>query len=467
MNQLLDQLNDDQKEIAQLIIGILNNSYLQHSRLIFVDGPAGTGKTFLYNVINKIVNLIGKKILNYAWTGIAACLLPQGQSSHSLFKLPVPLTSSKNSSKITQAKNGLLWNQLQLVDVIIWDEAPMASKWATESVDKKLKEIRKNNKDFGGVLMIFGGDFRQVLPIVKFGALNEQVNASIQKSNLQRKFDCLKLKKNMRTGEGSEEFSSFLMQIGNGTMQQDKNEMIDIPYICMSQENLIMDIFGDEILNTNQQVYDVILCTTNNDSDDINDCVLRLLKCEPIQLLSSVKATLKNGESLDEITRDVLNNLTPAALPPHILNIKIGASVMLLRNMNIKLGLCNRTRLKVIAIKPSVIQCIILTGPTAGTVVFVPKMDITSTDTDYPFILHRHQFPLKLGYAMTINKSQGQTLNKVGIHLRQQVFTHGQLYVALSRCRKMNDLKIFSTDLKNKQINKMKNVVFKEALKKQ
>ncbi|KAA6357264.1 MAG: putative ATP-dependent DNA helicase PIF1 [Streblomastix strix] len=135
--------------------------------------------------------------------------------------------------------------------------------------------------------------------------------------------------------------------------------------------------------------------------------------------------------------------------------------------MNIKLGLCNGTRLKVTATKPSVIQCIILTGPTAGTVVFVPKMDITSTDTDYQFILHRHQFPLKLCYAMTINKSQGQTLNKVGIHLRQQVFTHGQLYVALSRCRKMNDLKIFSMDSKNNQINKMKNVVFKEALTKQ
>jgi hypothetical protein len=71
--------------------------------------------------------------------------------------------------------------------------------------------------------------------------------------------------------------------------------------------------------------------------------------------LSSDKATLKNGESLDEITSDVLNNLAPAALPPHILNIKIGAPVMLLRNMNIKLGLCNGTRLRVVAIKPSVI----------------------------------------------------------------------------------------------------------------
>jgi hypothetical protein len=60
-----------------------------------------------------------------------------------------------------------------LVDVIIWDEAPMVSKWAIESDNKKFKEIRKNDKDLGGVLMIFGGNFRQVLPIVKFGGRNE------------------------------------------------------------------------------------------------------------------------------------------------------------------------------------------------------------------------------------------------------------------------------------------------------
>ncbi|KAA6392613.1 MAG: putative ATP-dependent DNA helicase PIF1 [Streblomastix strix] len=172
----------------------------------------------------------------------------------------------------------------------------MESKWAIESVDKKLKEIRKYNKNFGGVLMIFGGDFRQVLPIVKFGGRNEQVNASIQKSNLWKKLDCLKLKKNMRTGEGSEVISSFLMQFGNTTMQQDKNDMIDIPNIRMIQEKLIKDVFGDEILNTNQQAYDIILCSTNTDSDGINDCVLKLLKCDPTQLFRSNKATLKKWE---------------------------------------------------------------------------------------------------------------------------------------------------------------------------
>lgn len=103
----------------------------------------------------------------------------------------------------------------------------------------------------------------------------------------------------------------------------------------------------------------------NSDSDGVNDCVLKQLEGDLIQLLSSDKATMKNGESLDKITRGVLKNLSPAALPSHNLNIKIEAPFMLLRNMNIKLGLCNGTRLEVIAIKPSIIPCNLLIGPTA------------------------------------------------------------------------------------------------------
>ncbi|KAA6400348.1 MAG: hypothetical protein EZS28_004128 [Streblomastix strix] len=111
--------------------------------------------------------------------------------------------------------------------------------------------------------------------------------------------------------------------------------MVNIPAICMSQDNMIRDIFGDEIKKNNQQANDIILCTMNSDSDGVNDCVLKQLEGDLIQLLSSDKATMKNGESLDKITRGVLKNLSPAALPSHNLNIKIEAPFMLLRNMNI------------------------------------------------------------------------------------------------------------------------------------
>ena len=66
-------------------------------------------------------------------------------------------------------------------------------------------------------------------------------------------------------------------------------------------------------------------------------------------------------------------------------------------------------------------------------IVFLPRIQMQPTDTDYPFILKRLQFPVINAFAITINKSQGQSFEKVGIYLTAEVFTHGQLYVAFSR----------------------------------
>ncbi len=95
-----------------------------------------------------------------------------------------------------------------------------------------------------------------------------------------------------------------------------------------------------------------------------------------------------------------------------------------------------------------------------GKEFLIPKLNLTPSDFDYPFSLRRVQFPIRSAFAMTINKSQGATLKKVGIFLNTPVFSHGQLYVAMSRVSSLEDITI-ATD--SALEGSTRNVIFKEV----
>ena len=115
---------------------------------------------------------------------------------------------------------------------------------------------------------------------------------------------------------------------------------------------------------------------------------------------------------------------------------------MLIKNISIKDGLCNGTRLRVIKCGEHTIRASILYGVHTGKCFTFPRVHFYPNNEQMEVKLKRTQYPFRLAFAMTINKSQGQTFDRIGISLCDPVFSHGQLYVAMSRVRAFCDLGI-------------------------
>jgi len=162
---------------------------------------------------------------------------------------------------------------------------------------------------------------------------------------------------------------------------------------------------------------------------------------------------------------EYLNTTILPNLPLHELKLKIGAPVILLQNSSPSTGLCNGTRLRVARISQRVVECEILAGKHAGNMVFIPRIPLSPSSTaELPFDFRRTQFPLRLAFAMTINKAQGQTLKYVGLCLTESVFMHGQLYISVSRVTDDANLWMIVPDTEDaRKEGKIKNVVYSEV----
>ncbi len=194
-----------------------------------IDGPGGCGKTFIYKLILAHLRSNKKIALAVASSGIAAQLLDGARTAHSRFKIPIILQSYSTCNIRIQSDHAKL---MQNTSLILWDECPMMHRHAFEALDRTLRDVMGainpllKTIPFGGKIIVFGGDFRQILPVVRKGSQGDIVRAAFNKSILWSQIKVLKLSTNMRiqslSGQDkkqAQDFADFLLRIGEGREQ--------------------------------------------------------------------------------------------------------------------------------------------------------------------------------------------------------------------------------------------------------
>ncbi|CAN1812474.1 ATP-dependent DNA helicase PIF1 [Linum perenne] len=425
-HQLHSSLNGSQLTAYAAIIESVSKN---QGKFFFLHGHGGTGKTFLYNCIISKIRSEGKIVLVVASSGIAATLLPDGVTAHSRFKIPLEVDNLSTCmvKKGTEVAE-LLKEATLIVTLCDLMNTPLSGP---------------QYSPFGGKTVLLGGDFRQTLPVVPKGSREDNINASLPRSYLWNFCTLLHLHINMK----------FLIQSKHNAIEQ----LITRVYPSFQQSYQSLEYIKAR----------AIVTPTNAVVSEINNLLLDQIPGSSKKYFSadSLSTTNSNTATLQlEYPLEFLNSLSFNGVPEHILDLKPYVTVMLLRNINPAAGMCNGTRILLTHLGDYVLRGLIVGGNLEGTIVAIPRIVLDVTDTKWPFTLKRRQFPIRICYAMTINKSQGQTLDHVGLYLPKPVFSHGQLYVAVSRVRSADGLHVLIQNPQSMPEDTTRNIVYHEVL---
>ena len=452
------------------------------SLLMFISACGGCGKTFLLNALLRAVRILdnGSVALAMATTGIAAQLLLLGRTFHS--RLKAPLHPHETSTFNITAQSSLA-KLLKRARLLLVDEATLLHRFQLEALDRTLRDLMKQpDIPFGGKIIILAGDFRQCLPVIPGANRAGIVDSCINHSHLWQNFQVQSLTENMRvmaSGDPTlERFAKWTLSLGDGT-SNDQEGRVMIP------EEMLFKINADTSHNKQNEVASLkdfcqqvfpnleinlsdprwlegraLLAPTNYEVDEINDLMETWMPGISTKLSSA--DTLENYQDVMRFNTEYLNNLCPKGFPRHIISLKPGMPLMLLRNINPKEGLCNGTKL--IYVRNINMKLLVCKLPGTDRDILIPRIKFLPESGSFPFEWARLQFPVRVAFATTINKSQGQTLKQVGVWLRSPVFGHGQLYVACSRVGNPESLKIAIKQQPGHQVNQTDNVVFRNVL---
>ena len=336
----LETLNAEQRALYQAVLDSVEQA---QGGLYFCHSGGGCGKTYLSKLIAAAVHMRDRIVLCVASTGLASLLLPGGHTAHSRFKIPIPINEL---STCNIKKDDIHHQLLQQTSLILWDEVGSQHCHVVECVDRSLKDLMGRGQLFGGITTLFGGDFRQTLPAIPHGSREQIVSAALSHSNLWRNMRVHYLHQNMRLGQDPEcdQWAQRLLEIGVTDGE------VELPqHMCCGDdiESLVTSIYGDLLdPHHNEELPDqyflnrTILTPRNVEVHELNSTILNQVSGDKRVCLSVDSVSDREYEY---IPMEVLNSLDPSGFPLHKLEVKNGAPLMLLRNLDPIHGLYNGT----------------------------------------------------------------------------------------------------------------------------
>ena len=367
-----------------------------------MNSPGGYGKTLVLKVITAKIRSEGGIVLCVASTGLAAQNLEGGRTAHSRFKIPIDILEDSTCSIKAQSALAKL---IKISKLIIWDEVFSCHRFNVEALERTLKDIMNSKESFGGKVICFGGDPRQTLPVVRRGGRAQIVRACIQMSPLYSLMKEHKLTQNMRTDPEEVEFSKYILKIGNGEERVFKelgDSVIKIPdaYLVHSFDEIIDSTFPELELGCENVIDGCIYTPLNKDVRLINDICIEKFPGDSRTYLSA--DSILEDDHKEAVPVEYLNAMNPSGISDHELSLKIGAPVMLLRNLQAgpNISLRNGTRMKIIQMMDRALEVEVAVGMNNGLRLFLPRVPQYDKSGDYPFTLVRRQFPLRYIYLI-------------------------------------------------------------------
>ncbi|GBB87368.1 hypothetical protein RclHR1_13810001 [Rhizophagus clarus] len=409
-------LPNDQLYVISTIKNILGPKTQKNKYpYFFITGPAGTGKSFIINLITK--DLINKrsKYLLLAPTGVAAQNIG-GQTIHSALRIHETL----NGFQTLAFYDHEFFKNLQQIDTIIIDEISMVSATLFSFISDMFSVIQQKTIAFGGINIIVIGDLAQLPPVT---------GLKIYKSSEWKLFYPLFLTKPQRQNQ-DQEFYNVLQEIRFGKISPRSWDFL----------------YQKAAIFNQQQPLHIALNTTNivgykEAANRINNTICNMLPVNENKFLISEAVDIINGEQYNPNESQKL--FKSKTNYPDYLRLQQGARVMYLKNDISNHKICNGTIGIVTDINLEKLEVRVVFSIIGGIVDIVIKKDTATFFIDGK-PSSRCQFPLQNSFALTVHKTQGLTLPEVSLSLDNQIFAEGQAYVAISRCSNWSKVHIAS-----------------------